>query len=316
MSERATSLPAGAPTASSADRLGLVLLASITLFWGVNWPAVKLAVAEVPVWSFRTLCLLVGGIGLLAICRAARLPLAVPRRQLGPLLAVSFLNITGWHLFSAWGVLHMEAGRASIVGFTMPLWAALLAVPILGERLAWSTIAGLVVGMAGMAALIVPEWQSVIAAPLGVLFMALAAVSWAAGTVLLKRWRWEMPVAVMAGWQLLLGGLPVTIGALVLERGFDPLAVSWVGWAATAFAALIPMIYCHWAWFRVVSLYPAAVAAIGTLAIPVVGVLSSAVVLHEPIGLDIVLSLILVLAGLGLVLFAPALRPRRPVPHR
>jgi drug/metabolite transporter (DMT)-like permease len=298
------------PASRSDDRLGLLLLASITLFWGVNWPAMKLAVAEVPVWSFRTICLMAGGLGLLAICRLGRLKLAVPRAELWPLVLVSFFNITGWHLFSAFGLVYMPAGRASIVAFTMPLWAALLAVPILQERLSWSTIAGLGVGMIGMAVLVVPDWQAIAAAPLGIVFMLLAALSWAAGTVLLKRFRWSMPTSVLAGWQLLLGGLPVIVGAVVLDRGFDPLAVSGTAWAATLYAALIPMIYCHWAWFRVVGIYPAAVAAIGTLAIPVLGVLSSSLALGEPVGLDIVLSLVLVIAGLVLVLILPSLRRR------
>jgi drug/metabolite transporter (DMT)-like permease len=296
--------------ARSEDRLGLLLLASITLFWGVNWPAMKLAVGEVPVWTFRTICLVAGGLGLLAICRLGRLRLAVPRAELGPLILVAFFNITGWHLFSAFGLVYMPAGRASIVAFTMPLWAALLAVPILHERLSWSTLAGLGVGMVGMAVLVIPDWQSIVAAPLGLVFMLLAALSWAAGTVLLKRFRWSMPTSVLAGWQLVLGGLPVTLGALVLDRGFDPMAVSGTAWAATLYAALIPMIYCHWAWFRVVGIYPAAVAAVGTLAIPVLGVLSSSLALGEPVGLDIVLSLVLVIAGLVLVLILPSLRRR------
>jgi drug/metabolite transporter (DMT)-like permease len=310
MTERTAPVPAAPAAARSEDRLGLLLLASITLFWGVNWPAMKLAVAEVPVWTFRTICLVAGGLGLLAICRLGRLRLAVPRSELWPLVLVSFFNITGWHLFSAFGLVYMPAGRASIVAFTMPLWAALLAVPILQERLSWSTIAGLGVGMIGMAVLVVPDWQAIAAAPLGIVFMLLAALSWAAGTVLLKRFRWSMPTSVLAGWQLVLGGLPVTLGALVLDRGFDPLAVSGTAWAATLYAALIPMIYCHWAWFRVVGIYPAAVAAVGTLAIPVLGVLSSSLALGEPVGLDIVLSLALVIAGLVLVLILPSLRRR------
>ncbi len=292
-----------------ADRTGLLLLASITLFWGVNWPAMKLAVGEVPVWSFRTICLVVGGLGLLAMCRAGRLRLAVPRAELLPLLLVAFFNITGWHLCSAFGLVHMPAGRASIVAFTMPLWAALLAIPLLGDRLSWRLVVGLTAGMAGMAVLVVPDWQSIAAAPLGLIFMLLAALSWATGTVLMKRFRWSMPTAALAGWQLVLGGLPVAAGALLLERGFDPLAVSATAWGATIYAALIPMIYCHWAWFRVVGIYPAAVAAVGTLAIPVVGVLSSSLALGEPVGVDVVLSLVLVLAGLGVVLILP--RPQR-----
>ncbi len=308
-----TPSPAAVPAVAQpgTDRAGLLLLASITLFWGVNWPAMKLAVAEIPVWTFRTLCLVVGGFGLLVICRVSRQRLSVPRAEILPLILAALFNITGWHLFSAFGLVYMPAGRASIVAFTMPLWAALLAVPILGERLAPSTIAGLVVGMIGMAVLVVPDWQSIAAAPLGLVFMLLAALSWAMGTVLLKRYRWSMGTAALAGWQLLIGGLPVAIGAVLLDRGFDPSAPSLTAWSAALYAALIPMIYCHWAWFRVVSIYPAAVAAIGTLAIPVLGVLSSAIALGEPVGLDVVISLCLVLAGLVLVLILPGWLARR-----
>lgn len=314
MTGEAAPAVAGKARGGADDRFGLLLIASITLFWGVNWPAMKLAVAEVPVWTFRTICLVIGGLGLLAICRLARMSLAVPRGQIWPLILVSLFNITGWHLFSAAGLVYMPAGRASIVAFTMPLWAALLAIPILDERLSKTTAAGMAVGMAGMAVLVLPDWQGLLAAPLGILFMLLAALSWAAGTVLLKRFRWSISTAALAGWQLLLGGVPVTLGAVIFDRGFDPLAVSGTAWAATLYAALIPMIYCHWAWFRVVGIYPAAVAAIGTLAIPVLGVLSSNWALGEAIGVEEVLSLLLVLAGLVLVLVVPALRARAATP--
>ena len=70
------------------------------------------------------------------------------------------------------------------------------------------------------------------------------------------------------------------------------------------------MIFCHWAWFRVVAIYPAVVAAIGTLAIPVVGIISSAIIVGESVGWDEILSLSLVVLALFLVLVAPQLRKR------
>jgi drug/metabolite transporter (DMT)-like permease len=70
------------------------------------------------------------------------------------------------------------------------------------------------------------------------------------------------------------------------------------------------MIFCHWAWFRVVAIYPAVVAAIGTLAIPVIGIISSALITGDIIGWDEILSLALVVLALFLVLVAPQLRRR------
>ena len=70
----------------------------------------------------------------------------------------------------------------------------------------------------------------------------------------------------------------------------------------TAYATLVGVIFCHWAWFRIVAILPAAVATIGTLGIPIVGLFASAVVLGEPVGLAEMLALLLVVGGLAILL--------------
>lgn len=300
----ATAAPAGARVGG----LGLLLLLAITVVWGLNWPVMKFIVGEVPVWIFRTICLVGGGLGMLAICRLAGLPLRIPTTELRPLVLVALFNVTGWNMFSGFALVVMEASSAAIICFTMPLWAALLAVPLLGERLAPTTLVGLVLGIAGLLVLLLPEWRAVLASPVGVLLTLAAAFSWAAGTVGLKYVRWSMPIAVLTGWQLLLGGLPVVAGTLLFERDFAPGTVGAAAWLAVLYVVLLPMIFGHWAWFKIVSLYPAVVAAIGTLALPVLGVLGSAWGLGERIGLPEILSLVLICLALAVVLVLPSLR--------
>lgn len=289
---------------------GLSLLAVLTILWGVNWPVMKRAVTEVPVWTFRSICLFGAGAGFVLICRLAGQSFRVPRGQVRPLLIVSFFNVTIWHICSATGLVHLAASRASIIAFTMPLWATLFAVPLLGERPTLYTVGGLLAGLAGMAVLILPQYDSVLADPIGPVVMLVAAMSWAIGTVALKYYRFTMPVAVLTGWQLILGGIPVTIGALVFDRDFNPSAVSWTAWLATAYAVIVATLFCHWAWFKLVSRFPAVAISVGTLAIPVVGVLASAIGLREPVGWDALTALALVLAALFLVLILPALQSR------
>ncbi len=301
---------AGENAASENPATGIILLILITIFWGVNWPAIKLSVNEVPVWAFRTICLLAGAAGLFAIAAAMRLPLRIPGRDVKPLLIAALGNITGWHIFSALGVTMMQPGRASVLAFTMPLWAAPIAALWLKEKIDALRLMGLGVGMAGLAVLVVPDWANISAAPWGPVFMLLAAIAWALGTVALKTHRYQMPTTTLVAWQMVLGGLPIFAGAFIFDREFDPMAVSSLGWGAVAYAALIPMIFCHWAWFRVVSIYPAVVAAIGTLAIPVVGIISSALITGDEVGWDEILSLSLVVLALFLVLVAPQLRRR------
>ena len=279
---------------------GIVLLAVLSLFWGLGWPAMKVVLAEVRPWTFRTVCLLSAGAGLLALARAAGACLRIPRPDLIPLLVTSLVNITGWHLLSAHGIAAMQAGRAAIVAYTMPLWAVLLSRLLLGERLGWMRLLALAAGTAGMAVLLGPDLQRLGAAPAGVAFMLGAAFCWAAGTVLVKFFRWHTPPAAIVGWQLLLGGLPVAAGALLLENPLGLADISLKAGATLLYLVLGPMIFCHWAFFVVVRMFPANVAAISTLSIPVIGVFSSALLLGEPVTAAESLALLLVVAALGL----------------
>jgi len=296
-------------------RSGLALLGLLTIFWGVNWPMIKWGVTEFRPWSFRAACIVIGVAGLFACARLAGQSLAIPRRDLGPLLVASFFNMTVWHLCSAYGLSYMASGRAAIIAFTMPLWATLLAVPVLGERITRAKAAGLALGLAGLGFLLAGEVAELRRAPLGGLLMLGAAISWAAGSLAVKRHRWELQSFPLTGWQLLLGGIPILVGWAVLEGG-DVLragleAPSWRGIAGTLYSATVPMIFCQWGWVRVLQVFPASVAAIGTLLIPVVGVLSSALLVGEDIGLTEVAALGLILASLAIVL-----GPRLPLPGR
>ena len=292
-------MPPATPNDESSLR-GIVLLAVLSLFWGLGWPAMKVVLAEIRPWTFRTVCLLGAGAGLLALARAAGTRLRIPRSDLIPLLVTSLVNITGWHLLSAHGIAAMQAGRAAIVAYTMPLWAVLLSRLLLGERLGWLRLLALATGTAGMAVLLGPDLQRLGAAPAGVAFMLGAAFCWAAGTVLVKFFRWHTPPAAIVGWQMLLGGLPVAAGALLLENPLGLADISLKAGATLLYLVLGPMIFCHWAFFVVVRMFPANVAAISTLSIPIIGVFSSALLLGEPVTTAELLALLLVVAALGL----------------
>lgn len=295
---RAEKLPVG----------GFVLLAFVSLFWGLNWPGMKIALSELPIWWFRVLSVGVGAVGLMAIAWASTGALRPTRRELWPLLVCALFNIVGWHLFTGYGVSLMPAGRASIIAFTMPVWAALLGALILGERITVYKVAGLVLGVAALAVLIGPDLVALSAAPAGALFMLGAAFSWAFGTVLFKKYDWDSPVSALIGWQLLIGLAVILPGALILEPAPDLTALSAKVWIALIYLFALPMIFCQWAFFKVVRMFPAAIASIGTLAVPVIGVYSSALILGEIVGWREVVSMALTCAALTAVMVLPALR--------
>ncbi len=291
--------------------IGFLLLAGLTVFWGANWPAMKIAFTELPVWWFRAGCLWFGGLGLILIARFSGLSLRVPIVERGPLLLCALFNGVGWHLSSGYGISLMPAGRAAIIAFTMPVWASLLGSFLLDEAITKAKLIGLALGMGGLAVLIGPDLMVLETAPLGALFMLMAAVSWATGTVLLKRFHWSVPTTVLVGWQLIAGALPVSLGALLLEAPPELAGLSREALLAVAYIFLFPMVFCQWAFFRTVRLFPATIAAIGTLAIPVVGVYSSAVILGEAVGWREFIALLLICSALASVLL-PAGRKSAP----
>jgi drug/metabolite transporter (DMT)-like permease len=287
---------------------GVLLVVVISLFWGLGWTAMKVVLNEMGPWTFRSICLLGGGAGLLLLARAGGASLKVPAEDLKALAITALINVTGWHILSAYGVSLLNSGRAAIIAYTMPLWAIILSRVLLGERITPRRSGALIVGFAGLALLVGPEAESLGAAPAGAAFMLAAAACWGAGTVLVKFFRWHMPGTLVMGWQLAIGGIPVFIGALLIEP--VPAITSFSGSAllALAFMLLGPIVLCQWAFFTVVQIFPANVAALSTLSIPVIGVFSGALLLGEPVTWREVTALFLVLVSLGLTAF----RPRRP----
>ena len=280
------------------------MLALLSLFWGLGWPAMKVVLSEVRPWTFRTVCLLAGGSGLLALARMAGSGLKVPLADLKPLLITALVNITGWHILSAHGIERMQAGRAAILAYTMPMWAILLSRLMLREHITAMRLWALAFGFGGLFLLLWPDIRAVEAAPAGALFMLGAAFCWAAGTVLVKFFRWHMPAALVMGWQLLIGGIPVVFGAFLLEPLSAIYHVSGSVLLTLIFLVFFPIIFCHWAFFRVVQIFPANVAALSTLCIPAIGVFSSALLLGEALRTYELVALGLVVVSLGLTSFS------------
>ena len=296
----------------------LWVLVALTLGWGFNWPMIKLALTELPVLSFRTLCLAGGAAGLFAIAAYVRLPLRVPQGQWGRLLLMALFNITLWNLCSVYGIGYMASGRAAILAFTMPLWGVLLSAWLLKERLSARRILGVVLGMAAILLLLSNELQAVQAAPKGTLLMLGAALSWAFGTVMMKRYPVDLPVASLTAWQLLVGGIPICAGALAFEmHSLRPLTLGPA--VAVAYNIFIAFIFCQWAWIKIATTVPVGVSTLSTLMIPVVGVFSGMLVLAERPHWQDFAALALVLMALATVMLppgalrAPFSRRREPV---
>lgn len=274
------------------------LLIGLTLVWGFNWTAMKVALSEVAPWTFRTLCLGAGSAVLFVVMRASRQPLAVPKGQWPRLLLLSFLTVTCWNMLVAFGVTMIPSGRAAILAYTMPAWAIPLSVWLLGERLSGRKLAGLALGIAGMALLLGEGLVELGRAPVGSLLILGAAFTWALGTVMQKRYPVQMPVGPYTAWIMLLGGVPIFIGALIFDDFTRLKDVSPWAELAVAYNVLFAFAWAHWAWIKLATSVSVTVFSLSMLMVPVVGVFSGMLFLAERPSWAEYAALVLVLGSL------------------
>jgi drug/metabolite transporter (DMT)-like permease len=281
-----------------------VLTTLLTLGWGLNWPLMKLTLADIPVWTFRGLCVASGAIGLFIIARAGRQRTRVPAGQWPRLAVTAIANVTMWNVLIGYGLTLLPSGRSAILAYTMPLWTVLLSRFVLHEKLTPRRVLGVSLGMAGMALLIGNEFGAMEAAPVGAALVLGAAVSWAVGTVLMRRYPTDLPTTSFTAWQLLIGGVPIMAGALILDwGGWRPIGVGAA--IGLAYNMLFVFIFCYWAWYKIATTVPPTIAALSTLMIPVVGLFSGMLILGERPEWQEYAALVLVIAALATVLVPP-----------
>ncbi|WP_319243649.1 EamA family transporter [uncultured Propionivibrio sp.] len=288
---------------SQHDKLppaGLLLLAALALGWGINWPVMKIVLSEVPPLYFRAISLILGGSGLLVIARASGYSIAIPPGQFKVVAQLSLFNIIGWNVFAIYGVSLLPSGRAALLGFTMPVWGAILSVLILGERLNVRRIAALVLGLSGIVALMGGSISGFLEAPAGIACMLAAAWSWAFGIVMFKRKQVPMPTVALTGWTMFLGGIPLFLAALPLETARLTLPSFWPA-AGLAYNTIIAFMFCYWAWNKIVLMVPVSVSSLSSLATPLIGVISGMLILGEPIGAQELLAAALILSAVATV---------------
>jgi drug/metabolite transporter (DMT)-like permease len=307
-----SSSPAAAHHATPVS--GLLLVGILALVWGCNWPVLKIGVTELPPLTFRAATLPFAAIGLLVIAKLSGDSIAIPRALWGRVALLALFNIAVWNALILFGVKQMPAGRSAILAYTLPIWSVLFSLVLLHEPLSRRKIAGLLLGMCGMAVLLGDDFQHVQRSPAGALFILGAAISWALGTVLLRRWKPQIPQNTLSGWMMLLGWVPIAV--LVPFFDHHPLqslaTMSGTAWFAVLYNIFLAGTLAHWAWFTMARTLPVAVSSLSSLPVPVVGVLSGMVFLGERPGPNEFIALGLVLASLGAVMFAPASKSPPP----
>jgi drug/metabolite transporter (DMT)-like permease len=295
---------------NTLSRLDILLLCLLTLIWGVNWPVLKIGVADFPPLTFRC-ATMVGGLAVFAlIARLQGHSLRIARRHWSEVTTLAATNMTLWYALSIVGVELLASGRAAILAYTLPVWVAVIGFAFYGERQTSRLLLALISAAIGVGLLLSSELQAMTGSPVGTFCMLAAAAIWGLGTHQFRRRRLPTPLVVLTFWMMTATLAFCALLSLIFERGRWVRGPNSAEWAAIAFNVVLAYGVGQLLWFRLASTLPPVVSALSVMMIPVVGVVSGLVLLGEQPGGTDIAALLAILVAIAATLVPPRAKAR------
>lgn len=276
-------------------RQAWMLIGVAALLWGVNWPIMKVGLDHIdPLW-FAAFRVLIAAAALFVFLGLSGRLVWPQRSDLPVLFSVGLIQVGACMALLHSSLNYVDAGLASVLAYTTPLWAAPLAAVFLGETITARKAVGIFLGLTGVAILFAP--RMVIASwdvqTLGALMPLGSAILWAAVIVHIRGHGWTRPHLSLLPWQVLTGGAALAAAAWAVEG--PPAVTPSIDIAVIlGFNSVFATAIAFWAYIGAARTLPASTTALASLSIPVIGVLAASIALGEPLTLSI-------LAGFGFI---------------
>lgn len=282
-----------------------LLLGLVIVLWGINWPIMKFGLHYMPPLWFALARTILGMLTLVLLL-LARGALQVPSRgDLPIVLSVGVVQVGAFLALTHVALLYVDSGRSAILAYTTPLWVAPLAAVFLGERLGTLRLLAVGAGLAGVAVLFNPlavDYHNH-DAMLGNGMLLAAAFLWALTIVHVRGHRWQATALQLMPWQLLLGAAVLLPLALWIEP-WPKVVWGWPLALVLAYNGPVASAFCYSAFVTVNRAFQPTTTAVGSLGVPVVGVLAAAVALGEPLTAAKLAGLALIATGVVLLSIA------------
>ena len=289
-------------------RRQLTVLVLLTLVWGFNWPVMKVGVSGLPSapmpyppLTFRALSMVFGLPVLWLALRWAKVPLSIPRAHWGEVARLTPPNMLVWQVVIIFGVQALSSGRSAILGYTLPVFVALVGAFVYGEGLALRQWLGVAAAGVGVALLLAGELTSLAGSPKAAAAVVGAAAFWALGTHMLRRSTVPVPILAVVFWMTVICAVAMTLLAIVFEAQRWRLPEPHVA-AAVAFNAVMIFGFSQAAWLFLAKTLPPVASSISVMMIPVLGVFSGAFFLGEVLHWQDWAAVVLMVCAIALVL--------------
>jgi drug/metabolite transporter (DMT)-like permease len=287
-------------------QLGTLVL--LTVVWGLNWPVMKLGVTHFPPLTFRAASIVLGVPVLALALVLLKVPFRLPRQHWTELAKLTVTNMLIWHICIIFAVRALSSGRAAILGYTMPIFSAVLGALVFSAVLTRRGWLGVGAAAVGVALLLWHEFTGLAGRPAGVALALFAAAVWALGTQLLRRSRIDVPILTLSFWMTVIAGVVLSLLAAIFEHDQWQVPNEAVAWAIGYNAVLI-FGYAHAAWFYLARSLPPVASTLSVMFIPVLGVFSGALWLGEILHWQDWAAVVLMMVAIASVLWPAKAAP-------
>ena len=259
-----------------------LLLVALSFCWGLSWTAMRIALDEVSPWGMRLIGYSIGAAILLILLKAQGRSISIPRGRdwLHILIAALFLSVS-FGVAGTFAQLMANTSRVIIVNYSMPVWGSLMAYFVLHERINAQAALGLALCVAGLGVLVYPAAEKSMQEPIGLLLALVCALGWGGGTVYMKWARIKGDLLAITFWQVMVGVAAFAIFYLIFEGvpKFEPL--QWRTWGGLLFNGILGTGIAYFIWFNIIGRLTTAMASLGSLINPVVGVIGAVIILGD-----------------------------------
>lgn len=274
----------------------LILL--ITIIWGYAWVFMKASLGFMGPFTFSAFRFGTGAVTLLLVVwlwKAGK----PPRNMWKHLIIVGILQTSIVFLLVMYGMQFVDAGKSSVLLYSMPLWSSIFAVKILGEKISAGKVIGLGIGMLGL--LTILGWDIFMVQDPEVIFgeilIVVAAISWAVSNVYYRIKLQDMNKIQVTAYQMLFGTIGIIIASLFAEWG-DPVQLTGESIFYILFTGVLASALCFSVWFLLLSTIDMVTATLSTLLVPVFGLFFGWWILEETLTTGIIVGSVLILVGI------------------
>jgi drug/metabolite transporter (DMT)-like permease len=284
--------------------LPILSVVLMTFFWGYNWVVMKQAVQLIGPWEFAFVRNFFGALILLLLLALMQKSLKIINFKF--VFLIGMFQMIGFTVLVLVALVHGGTAKTSVLTFTMPIWANLLALYFLKEKMTNKQILAIAISLIGLILIFDPVHKN---ADFNSMLIAISAgFFWGCGVISVKKYNEKYPqveLLNLTAWQMLLGSIPILV--VILAKGIEIYEINSYFWKAS----LYNIIFCNaLAWllwnYGVKHLKTSEVSTISLLA-PVIGSLAAFLELHEAPKINEGIGLIMILCG---VLFTILLASR------